>query len=204
MKRLDERIMDIDIRGGAGMLTDIVKQIDISMQTVSQNTEDMYDIAVKYSGSNVGQQYDKMVKTLNIFREILFTASIEVNDIQTQLVNFQNKIYRYEDLNQFETIPNPHLVERRKEIAVDVRSIKFSENEMRELSNCLKIYCEAVSVEMKKIVFGKNNLANVWRDTQYDDFSVFIDGISQTAEEGIKEFADYVEYLDSKIKELAY
>lgn len=203
MKKLYENIEDIYIKGGAGQLTEVISSMDISLQNISQGTETIYGLLMKYSSTNKGAQYEKVVNTTNSLREKLYDASLQLNEMQNEVVAYQNKIYRYEDMSESASAPNQYLVERTGSVNVDTSAVQFTLADMLELSGALKEYSEAVIYHLKNIVDGKNNIGSVWQDTQYNDFSEFIETICTETVEGLKVFDDYVEYLDEKIKELS-
>lgn len=113
MRKLYENIEDIYIKGDPAQLTEAVTAMDISLQTISDATEYLSEQLVRYSGSNKGAQYQRVVTTVVEVRDELYLASIELNEMQNQIVAYQNKIFRYEDMAECAVAPNPHLVQRR-------------------------------------------------------------------------------------------
>lgn len=202
MKKLYENIENIHIKGGIGQLSEVVKVMDIALQNIADNTEQLTGYLSKYSASNKGVQYDKVVKTSLRLRDELFRTSQELNDMQNQIVIYQNKMYRYEDMSETASIPNPYLVSK-KQINVDTTIMQFNRTDMMELAATLRNYSERVYHHMKTIIEKKNSIASVWKDPQYDDFAEFIDGIKRNVVEALKVFEDYVIYLEDKIKELS-
>lgn len=202
MKKLYENIENIHIKGGIGQLSEVVKVMDIALQNIADNTEQLTGYLSKYSASNKGAQYDKVVKTSLRLRDELYQTSQELNDMQNQIVIYQNKMYRYEDMSETASTPNPYLVSK-KQINVDTTNMQFSRTDMMELAATLRNYSERVYHHMKTIIEKKNSIASVWKDPQYDDFAEFIDGIKRNVVEALKVFEDYVIYLEDKIKELS-
>lgn len=201
MKKLYQNIEDIHIKGGVGELSDVVSAIDISLQNIADKTEELTNYLAKYSSSNKGAQYEKVVKTSLKLRDEMFDASVELNDMQNQIVAYQNKIYRYEDMAQSAPSPNPYLVTKR-DVTVDTSVVQFNRTEMIELAATLRNYSEMVFHHIKTINQKKNSIASVWMDTQYDDFSVFIDDVTKSIVDAIKVYEEYVIVLEDKIKEL--
>ena len=201
MKKLYEHIEDIDIRGGVEQLSDVVCAMDISLQNIADNTDRLVNHLIKYSASNKGSQYEKVVSTSMFLRDEMFEASVELNDMQNQIVAYQNKIYRYEDLAESAQKPNPYLVTKRQ-VSVDTSIIQFSRTDMIDVAAALRNYSEQVYHHIKTINEKKNSIAAVWRDTQYDDFAEFVGEVTKDVVEAIRVFEDYVIYLEEKIKEL--
>lgn len=201
MKKLYERIEDINIKGGVDQLSEVVRAMDVSLQNIADNTDQLVGYLVKYSASNKGAQYEKVVKTSLELRDEMFEASVELNDLQNQIVAYQNKIYRYEDMAESAQQPNPYLVTKRQ-ISVDTSIVQFNRSDMLNVAAALRNYSERVFHHIKTINDKKNSIASVWRDTQYNDFAEFVSEVTKNVVNAIKVFEDYVIYLEEKIKEL--
>lgn len=201
MKKLYENIEDIHIKGGIGQLSEMVRVMDISLQNIADNTEQLTGYLAKFSSSNKGAQYEKVVKTSLGLRDELFQASEELNEMQNQIVAYQNKIYRYEDMAESAATPNPYLVTKRQ-INVETSTVQFNRSDMIELSAALKNYSERVYHHIRTINQKKVSIASVWMDTQYDDFAEFIDIVTKNVLDALKIYEEYINYLDQKIKEL--
>ena len=202
MKKLYENIEDINIKGGVEQLSEMVRAMDISLQNIADNTDQLVGYLVKYSASNKGAQYEKVVNTSMHLRDEMFEASIDLNDMQNQIVEYQNKIYRYEDMAESAQRPNPYLPTKRR-INIDTSIVQFSRSDMLDVAAALRNYSEVVFHHIKTINEKKNTLGAVWRDTQYNDFADFIDEVTKNVVDAIKLFEDYVIYLEEKIKELS-
>lgn len=201
MKRLCENIEDIKIRGGVGQLSEMVRAMDISLQNIAENTEQLTGYLARYSSSNKGEQYKKVVNTSLRLRDEMFQASVELNEMQNQIVAYQNKIYRYEDMSESAPRANPYLVTKRQ-INVDTSIVQFNRTDMLEVVSVLRNYSEKVFHHIKSINQKKNSIAMVWMDTQYNDFAEFIEIVTKTIIDAIKIYEEYVIYLENKIKEL--
>ncbi len=202
MKRLYENIEDIHIKGDISQLSTIVTAMDIALQNIADNTDKLYTYLIKYSSSTKGNQFEKVVNTSMALRDELFVASESLNDMQNQVVAYQNKVYRFEDISASAPAPNRYLVNRNHAISVDTSQVQFTRNDMINIVSTLKNYRERVYHHAKTIVEKKNSIASVWADSQYRDFSEFIDGVVRDIGEAVKTFDDYVIYLEEKIKEL--
>lgn len=203
MKKLYENIEDINIKGGVSQLTEMVTAMDVSLQNMAANTEQLTMQLIRYSASNKGSQYERVVNTTMKLRDELYEASIELNEMQNQIVAYQNKIYRYEELNDSAAKPYPYLVNRNQSVNVETAVVQFNRTEMMNLVALLNNYGEKVFHQLRTIAQKKNSIAMVWCDSQYDDFAEFIDGVSKSVLEALKEYQNYVTYLNEKIKELS-
>jgi conjugal transfer/entry exclusion protein len=132
----------------------------------------------------------------------MLEASGVLNDMQNQIVAYQNKIYRYEEMAASAQQPNPYLVTKRQ-ISVDTSMVQFNRADMLDVAAALRNYSERVYHHIKTINEKKNSIAAVWRDSQYDDFAEFISEVTKNVVNAIKLFEDYVIYLEGKIKELS-
>ncbi len=203
MKKLYERIDDIDIKGDISQLTEMVTTIDIALQNVAEQTDNLTMNLVRYSASNKGTQYEKIVDHTIALRDKLSEASLELNDMQNQIVDYQNKVYRYEDRNESAAKPHLYLVNTNQSINVETTVVKFEKEEMRQVVALLNNYYQTVFFQMRTIFQKKNDIEMVWRDSQYRDFASFIDMVVRTVKEALKEYQEYARYLDGKIKELS-
>lgn len=201
MKKLYENIEDINIKGGVGQLSDMVRAMDISLQNIADNTEQLTGYLARYSSSNKGAQYKKVVKTSLWLRDEMFQASVDLNEMQNQIVAYQNKIYRYEDMSESAATPNPYFVTKRQ-ITVDTAIVQFNRSDMIDLAAALRNYSERVYHHIRTINQKKNSVASVWMDTQYDDFAEFIGRVTKNIVDALKIYEEYVVYLEDKIKEL--
>jgi len=202
MKKLYENIEDVNIKGGISQLSEVVTAMDISLQNIADSTDRLTGILGKYSSANKGTQYEKVVNTSMELRDVLFQASFELNDMQNQIVVYQNKLYRYEDMNESAQKPNPYLVEKHQ-VSVDTTAVQFNKSDMLNVSSALKNYSQSVMYHLKTIMDKKNMIAGVWRDSQYKDFAEFVDGVARTIVDAVKKFEEYYLYLEEKIKELS-
>lgn len=201
MKKLNLNIEKIEIRGSIHLLTEVVTKIDIAIQQIAQSTHQLYDLLRQYSSVNAGQQYSNAVSTILKNSEVLYDASVDFNTLQRDVVAYQNKVLRYEDLNDVISAPNLHLVERTS-INVDTNIVQFSREEMVGLVSSMKDYSMFVVEQIKTISTAKNDIGQVWRDPQYFEFAEFCDEICNVAVSGLKTLDDYSNELTEKIKEL--
>ena len=201
MKKLYENIEDINIKGGVSQLSEVIRAMDISLQNIADNSDQLTTYLVRYSAANKGSQFEKVVKVSSALRDKLYQASLELNDMQNQIVVYQNKIYRYEDLPENAPAPNRYMVSRRT-VTVSTSEVKFTRTDMMNIVAALRNYSERVYHHIKTINEKKNSIAAVWNDSQYDSFAEFIDSITSNIVEGIKVYEEYVIYIEEKIKEL--
>lgn len=203
MKKLYENIEDINIKGGVSQLSQIVTAMDISLQNMAENTEQLTMQLVRYSASNKGTQYERVVNTTMKLRDELYQASMDLNEMQNQIVVYQNKICRYEEMSESAMKPYPYLVNRNQNVNVETAVVQFNRTEMLNLVALLNNYGEKVIYQLRTISQKKNSIAMVWCDSQYDNFAEFIDVVTKSVLEALKEYKDYVIYLEGKIKELS-
>ena len=201
MKRLFISIEDVHIKGGVEQLSDVVRSIDNSLQIIAQDTEKLTHYLMTYSSSNKGNQYEKTVNSSLQLREEVCEVSMDINALQNQIVDYQNKIYRYEDMSSSAPIPNAYQVIT-KPISENKSEIQFNRDEMIKVVSELRNYSEVVFFQIKSINKKKNDIASVWLDSQYDVFSETIDEITGSVINAIKVYEEYVVYLEEKIKEL--
>lgn len=203
MKRLYENINDIHIKGGVSQLTEMVTAMDASLQNMADSTDQLTGQLIRYSATNKGAQYERVVTTSMRLRDELFDASLELNDMQNQIVEYQNKIYRYEETNDSAAKPYPYLVNKNQNVNVETAVVQFERAEMISLAVMLNTYAKNVFDETRTINQKKNSIAMIWCDSQYTDFAEFVDAVTNSVEDALKEFQGYVRCLEKKIKELS-
>lgn len=143
MKKLYENIENIHIKGDISQLSEMVQTMDISLQNITDYSDKLSNYLEKYSNTNKGKQFEKVVKTSLNLRDKLYNASFELNCMQNQIVEYQNKIYRYEDMSESVAKVNPYLVKKRQ-ISVDTSVMQFNKKDMMAVMATLKNYKERV------------------------------------------------------------
>ena len=122
--------------------------------------------------------------------------------MQNEIVAYQNKIFRYEDMPELASAPNPHMVQRIN-IRVEVSQVQFNLAEMMSVSAELRNYSEAIIYHTQNLLDSKEQVATIWLDSQYTIFAQFIDDVCKEIIDALKSFDEYVLVLEEKIKELS-
>ena len=201
MKKLYERIEDINIKGGVELLSEVVTVMDIALQNIAAYTDKLVNHLVKFNNTNMGKRYENVVSNSLRLRDDLFDASYQLNDMQNQIVAYQNKIYRYEGMAELAEKPNPYLVTK-ADVTVTNSGIQFNKTDMIELVTLLRNYSEGVYNQLRTIKEKKEEIAEVWQDSQYKDFAEFVDRVIRKVFGTIKIFEDFVLELEARIKGL--
>lgn len=201
MKKLYENIEDIYIEGNPENLTELITDIDNDMQAITNDTEQLTYNLIKYSEVIKGVQFKNTLDTVLVLSDTLSEASRELNRMQNEIVEYQNRIFRFEEMNSFASVPNKYIVERVM-ISADSLVRKYEVSELISLVQNLNDYSLNVSNFVRKILDAKDNVSAIWRDSQYDLFSDFIDDICVEITNALKKFDEYAAYLDEKVKEL--
>ena len=201
MKKLYENIEDIYIEGNPENLTELITDIDNDMQAITNDTEQLTYNLIKYSEVIKGIQFKNTLDTVLVLSDTLSEASHELNRMQNEIVEYQNRIFRFEEMNSFASVPNKYIVERVM-ISADSLVRKYEVSELISLVQNLNDYSLNVSNFVRKILDAKDNVSAIWRDSQFSLFSDFIDDICVEITNALKKFDAYAVYLDEKIKEL--
>lgn len=201
MKKLYENIEDIFIEGNPENLTELITDIDNDMQTITNDTEQLTYNLIKYSEVIKGVQFKNTLDTVLVLSDTLSEASRELNRMQNEIVEYQNRIFRFEEMNSFASVPNKYIVERVM-ISADSLVRKYEVSELISLVQNLNDYSLNVSNFVREILDAKDNVSAIWRDSQFLLFSDFIDDICVEISNALKKFDAYAVYLDEKIKEL--
>lgn len=201
MKKLYENIEDIYIEGNPENLTELITDIDNDMQAITNDTEQLTYNLIKYSEVIKGVQFKNTLDTVLVLSDTLSEASRELNRMQNEIVEYQNRIFRFEEMNSFASVPNKYIVERVM-ISADSLVRKYEVSELISLVQNLNDYSLNVSNFVRKILDAKDNVSAIWKDSQFSLFSDFIDDICVEITNALKKFDAYASYLDEKIKEL--
>lgn len=202
MKKLYENIEDIYIEGDPENLTELITDMDNYLQAIANDTEQLTYGLVKYSEVIKGVQFKNTLETVLVLSDTLCEASCELNRMQNEIVEYQNRIFRFEEMNPFASVPNKYIVER---VTINADSLvrKYEVSELISLLQDLNDYSVNVSNFTEKILDAKDNISAIWRDSQYNLFSDFIDDICVEITNALKKFDEYAAYLDEKVKELS-
>ena len=130
------------------------------------------------------------------------TEDERVDRAVNEIVEYQNRILRFEEMNTSVSAPNKYIVER---VTINTDSLvrKYEVGELISLLQDLNDYSINVSNFTEKILDAKDNISAIWRDSQYNLFSDFIDDICVEITNALKKFDEYAAYLDEKVKELS-
>ena len=203
MKKLFLNINDVRIRGaeGAALLGEGVTAMDKTMETITIDTQELTRIIHRHFETNKGDQYKKMVDACIELSKKLVEASREMNDFQHQIANLQAKIFRYEDQKREPTKARVSGVEELK-LDVSTNETYYTLDSITAVYKALIDYSNKTNENLKRLVNTKNEMRSVWFDTQYNNFSAFIEDLRNEIIKHIKVFLTYAEYLKKKINEL--
>ena len=201
MKKLYERIEDIHIKGGIGQLSEVVTVMDMALQNIAGYTDKLVGYLVKFNITNMGKRYENVVTYSLRLRDDLFDASYLLNDMQNQIVAYQNKIYIYEGMAEWVEKPNPCLITK-TDVTLTNSGVQFTKRDMIELVTLLRSYSEGVLRQLNTIKDKKDSIAAVWLDSQYNDFAEFVSGVIKKVVGTVKIFEDFVNDLEERIKGL--
>ena len=202
MKKLYINIEEIKIKGRPHLLTQPVSDIDERMQAIAQATECIKGIMFKFSGTNQGIQYQKACNAVCELSKELYGASETLNDVQCQIVKFENKCHNYEEESELAVKPRRHSVKVVK-VSSNTSEIEFHKAEMITVKNALENYTRGVREQCKILRANRDSIGRIWTDRQFKDFSTYIDDVCAVVETGCKQLDEYKIHLNNKIKNLA-
>ncbi|MBR1764616.1 MAG: hypothetical protein IJ746_04415 [Ruminococcus sp.] len=202
MKRLNVNIEEVNIKGDIDQLSQAVIVIDKALQSIADNTDKLYSKLMNFQSTNLGKTYNNIVQTTAELRSELYYSSAEMNDLQRQLIDYQNKLYRYEGINRSAPSPNKFFVQKRK-LSTSTNGFMFSRKDMQDLIAMIKSFVGSVESNLKNIVKAKDSASHFWKDRQYKDFSSFIDDVNNKTQRAIKKYEGFIADIDNKVKELS-
>ena len=201
MNKLYINVDRCEVTGGAQALSPIVQEMDRRLQELATETETMKGVLFKFVGSNSSEQFEKAAVSIYNLSEHLFEASEQLNDMQCQIVKYQEAIARYNDNSYTFSAPNAHNV-KKVQIDTDTNHFQFTHDEMVYVNQCIQKYTNDARDTIKHLKSNKESIGSIWKDPQYKDFSDFIDEIVSKTENSIAVLEEYSAYLARKITEL--
>ena len=201
MANMRFNIEKIYIKGDIGNLSTIITDMDKRMQELASNTERVKSLLVKLSAFEMGDQYSKATKAAEALSIALFSASEDMNIAQNEIARYENKLYRYEDLNRSAQPVRKHSVQK-VNIHVDQSQHRAAQEEIKLVHKELKSYCESTLFTLKYLQQNKANIGTIWVDPQYKVFSAFIDEVVNVTFKHVRILAEYTNHLNVRIKEL--
>jgi hypothetical protein len=200
MKKLHLNIERVHIKAkDPGVLSTLIADVDKQMQKLVASTDSISALMAKYITNNDGEQYDKATTALRTLRKNICESAMTINDLEMQVVAFQNKVYRFEGSNK--SAPPPKKIVIKEIKSTSHTNVQYGMSEMRIVATGLANYCENARAAIKGIIMAKNRIGSVWVDPQFKDFSSVVDTVKLAAEKHIKELDLYVAYLNTRIKE---
>ena len=201
MKKLYINVNRCELYGGAEALSPLVKEIDIRMQELAQETEIIKGVLFKFVGDNSSEQFERAAVEVYNLSERLYDSSEQLNEMQCQIVKYQEAIAKFNDNNYSFSAPNAHNVQK-VQISTDVNHFQFTYEEMVYVDNSIQNYVNNARDSIVRLKSNKDEIGSIWRDPQYNDFSDFIDETVSVTEKGIVVLEEYSAYLSKHIIEL--
>lgn len=203
MKRIRLYVEDIRLKGrDPNVLSDLVFAISKQLQAMCENTDGIRNFLLKYSAISDGEQLNRAIEATSALSNHLNEAIENIYDTQEQVVDYQNKIFKFEDIKQTAPPPRrPSFVEIR--ISTDRSQINYTVNDLKKLADKIAEYCDSIYGCLKNIESERDKIASVWLDSQYNDFSASIDDVISSINPHLSVLEDYIVYLDNKISEIS-
>lgn len=202
MKRIRLCVQDIRLRGrDPGVLTDLVLAINKQLQIMCERTDGIRMFLLKFSANFDGKQLARAIEATAELSKKLNEACEIIYDTQVQVVDYQNKVYRFEGGGETAAPPRPSITEIR--ISADCSQINYTISDLKNLADKLAEYCDSIYESLKKTEVERDKIASVWLDSQYKDFSNIIDDVISNMNPHLAVLEDYIVYLDNKIMEIS-
>ena len=201
MGKLFNSIEQIHIEGDVGQLSGLVRDIDRCMQNIANGTELLMEYLSRYSTTNAGKQFEKMLGAATTLENEMRSSAEDINQMQKDICEYENKIRRFEGMPENSEKPNKYLVTE-KRITADINRTVINLEEMKFLLEMLEAYRDTVEKHRKDLCEKKDAMSSIWKDPQYQNFSLFIDDVSNTITNAEAEFDNYTGTLRFDIERL--
>ena len=196
-----ENINDVHIIGSAKELNTMISSVDQRVQEMSNLTEQIKAFVANCGSTTFGQQYEKAVNAVSELSNTLYNKSIELNQSQRDLVNYIDRVDRFNDRPPSALPPRNHQVTRIK-VSVNTRDDRFTKETIQKVIRMLNSYCDNISKQKAQLINEKSNIGSKWKDSQYRVYSSFIEEICRAIESGTRTLREYADYLQSKINNM--
>lgn len=198
MPRFNLNIERIVIDGDISILSEAVSEIDLLLQQLSNETEEMKNTLLRYSGSNQGNQYLKCAAAALNLSACLYDASESLNLLQRKVVEYCEMVIAYEELNITISPPHPFDVDPIN-VEINTGNIRFELAEMIIVHDSLDAYSQNVRDGFNKLNSHVVDIGTVWHDPQYNDFVDWIEEISSVVLPKCAQMEEYRDYLHNII-----
>ena len=200
MAKLITNLEKVRVKGGIDKLNEPIYSMDKAIEKMYNDSVELAEIIKNHFEGNKGNQYVVIVTNAKDLAKALEDASISINNMQHQIIQFQEATNCFNDertsvgsVRKRSTITiNPNVVSQFRFFTTD--TIKLVQRKLVEFSSKTK-------ETLKRLISEKDALKSIWCDPQYDHFSKFIDEMSQEINKHLRVFDNYADYLQKKITE---
>lgn len=197
---LFECIDDVRINGRPSELSSAISAMDICLQDLADQTNQMDEMMTLMSGNLKGQQFEKAVTEIHNFSVFLCEMSDKLNEMQREVVDYQNRISRFEGLAEDGTYNNLNV--RVVNVFADTGEVQLTSDQWILVYEKICEYCRNSMDSASQLQSKKNDVGEIWQDSQYMRFSDFIDSIVNEAKEKILVVEDYAQNLKTELSRL--
>lgn len=202
MKKLYSNIDNINIKGRPELLSVAITKIDVVLQALASSTQKVKQAILQYGGSNFGNQYERACVAISNLSRELAVISADMNELQHQVVRYENKCHIYEGEPPSAVSPAGYQVQE-IQAEVNVSEFQFHLNEMHLVKKSIDLYISSSAESMGIMRMYRDEIGTFWQDTQFRDFSQIIDEVGAVVYAGCRELEMYSTFLSGKIRELS-
>lgn len=201
MRKLYFNINDITILGNPTKLSDVITKMDYNLQRLSADTEKIKYTVYKKSTSNQGHQYTNVVNATKNLSVAVYNASVIMNDVQHQICQYIYKCCKYEEIYGNIPVPRKHDI---KIVKLDTITsvIIYRKEDMIQVRNALVAYVAASRREAQNLRANREFIRSIWKDTQFELFSKYVDEICAILRKGADDLETYANHLTNLINDL--
>ena len=149
----------------------------------------------------MGLQYERACTAVTELSTQVFEASETLNDVQRQVIVFEQRVHDYEEDGQNAPAPSRHNV-RRVQVEVNTALVQLNTQDMSFVSGALYNYLTNMSEECRKLCMNRDSIGEIWQDPQFKRFSEYIDEICLVISRGCRELNSYRNHLNVQIRNL--
>lgn len=195
-----DNLGDVYILGKATILNDEISAMDNIVQHMSSQTEEMKQVLMECSDATFGEQFERAVTEAEQLSDVLYEKAFELNKVQHDLVRYIDKIDVFNDRPPSGIPPRPFNVER-IHVEANIRYDKLENVIVEDLIRGINEYSRSIADLTRQMVYQRDSIGEKWKDSQFDQYSRFIDEIVEANRKGISVLIDYANYLLAKLRQ---
>lgn len=117
------------------------------------------------------------------FHKFIFNFLLALNNIQNQIIDYQNKVYKFEDINV--VVKNVKATDINDYEISGVTSFNINGG-LINIEELLDKYINSISEQLNNMINEKNKYATIWLDSQYKKYEKIVSQYIEHVEKSLE------------------